>query len=243
MAEIVKVPNDDGRYLVCSRFREQFHPGWFSPEYWGSAISPVSSGGRGGAWFVDAPDQPWVLRHYLRGGLVSRILSNHYLYTGTPRVRSFRELELLEQLFAEGLPVPEPVAAAFFTGRGLFYSCAIVIKRLPDTTPMGDLWATLPLSRWREVGAVIRKFHDRNVFHADLNCFNILLSDDSVYLIDFDKGQRFEDSAPDVPWKRANLERLKRSLLKVCNGSSESLAPGWSALLDGYRHTNAPAIE
>ena len=39
--------------------------GLFSPKHWGSA-RPVGEGGRGSAWFVDAPFGASVLRHYLR---------------------------------------------------------------------------------------------------------------------------------------------------------------------------------
>lgn len=235
MAEFVSVPEDSGRYLVCSRYREKFQAGWFSPEFWQQAITPVSSGGRGSAWFIDAPDRSWVLRHYLRGGLIARLLSHHYLYTGHSRVRSFRELELLEQLYAEGLPVPEPIAAAWHSRWGLYYSCAILMKRLPDTVPMGDLIETLPLSRWRDVGAVIRRFHDQNVNHADLNCFNILVSEENIYVIDFDKGQRLPGSGPDAAWKQANLERLKRSIVKITGADDPELSSRWSLLLAGYQ--------
>ncbi len=234
MAEIVSVPEDSGRYLVCSRYRGQFQPGWFYPEFWQPSIMPVSSGGRGGAWFIDSPDGPWVLRHYLRGGLIARVLSHHYLYTGGSRVRSFQELELLEQMYGEGLPVPEPIAAVCNRRWGLYYSCAILMKRLPGTVPMGDLLETLPLSRWRDVGAVIRRFHEGNVNHADLNCFNILISEENIYVIDFDKGRRVPASEPEAAWKRANLERLKRSVVKVIGADNSELNSRWSSLLAGY---------
>ncbi|SFM62357.1 3-deoxy-D-manno-octulosonic acid kinase [Marinobacter zhejiangensis] len=241
MAEVVTVSDNGGHFLVCSRYREQFQPDWFSPEHWGEASTPVSSGGRGSAWFIDAGDQHWVLRQYLRGGLIAKLLSNHYLYTGSRRIRCVRELELLEQLHREGLPVPEPVAAAWSTRRGAFYTCAILMKRLSDTVPMGAVLESLPLSRWRQVGAVIRRFHDHHVYHADLNCFNVLLSDSDVYLIDFDKGQLRSGSEDGAPWKQANLERLKRSIVKALGSDSPLLADRWNSLLDGYRQSGSPA--
>ena len=57
-------------------------PEWFDPQHWGSQAHPVSSGGRGAAWFVDAPFGHAVLRHYLRGGLVARLNRDRHLWRG-----------------------------------------------------------------------------------------------------------------------------------------------------------------
>src|SRR5690606_17355149 len=63
----------------------------FSPTAWGERARPVSSGGRGGAWFVDAPFGPCVLRHYLRGGLAAHLSRDRYLWRGAASTRSFAE--------------------------------------------------------------------------------------------------------------------------------------------------------
>lgn len=240
MVEIVSTPGERSFYAVSPRYRAEFESRWFDPSFWGASASLVSSGGRGSAWFIDDGERDWVLRHYRRGGLVARMVSNHFLYTGMQRIRSFRELFLLEELFAQGLPVPEPVAAACYR-RHLFYSGAIMMERLEGTAPMGACLNELSLERWSQVGAVVRRFHDYGVRHADLNCFNILLRDHAVYLIDFDKAVRQPAATDSVAkWKQANLARLQRSLIKVFEANAGSFyEQGWQALLDGY-HSGSP---
>ena len=97
---------------------------------------------------------------------------------------------------------------------------------------------------WQRVGACIRRFHDRGVYHADLNARNILLGNEGaseagkIYLIDFDNGHiRCEPNDDGQGWKAANLARLLRSLNKFGR-----LSPGfhfteddWQQLLTGYQ--------
>ena len=91
------------------------------------------------------------------------------------------------------------------------------------------------------VGAMIREFHDVGLFHADLQIRNILVADESVYLIDFDRARLIEELTPRQRWK--NLLRLRRSLEKngypiehfeaICRGYGPEDLPKW---LDGaYR--------
>ena len=58
-----------GAILFDRTRMRQAEASWFDPDHWGSHAQPVSSGGRGAAWFVDGPFGGAVLRHYLRGGL------------------------------------------------------------------------------------------------------------------------------------------------------------------------------
>ena len=57
-----------GAILFDAERARQVTPDWFSPLHWGERARPVLSGGRGGAWLIDAPEGGMVLRHYLRGG-------------------------------------------------------------------------------------------------------------------------------------------------------------------------------
>ena len=82
---------------------------------------------------------------------------------------------------------------------------------------------------WVSVGKCIRRFHDAGVWHADLNARNILLGADfQVYLIDFDQA-RFR---PEKPVNgEGNLNRLKRSLVKLCPaGKMPALQSAWIGL-------------
>ncbi|MDR9424096.1 MAG: 3-deoxy-D-manno-octulosonic acid kinase [Marinobacter sp.] len=208
---------------------------WFDPAYWGRRARPVDAGGRGAAWFIEADESSLVLRQYRRGGVVARLSTSLYLFAGEKRVRSVAEFSLLTQLQGLGLPVPRPVAA-WYQRIGLFYKAAIIIAKIPDSVTFGSQWRAVTEAVWKEIGAVIRRFHDSGVFHADLNCFNILLQGTEVYLIDFDKGWIDRDSSKGQAWKKANLERLHRSLSRQASspGDESCLHRGWNALKQGY---------
>ena len=95
---------------------------------------------------------------------------------------------------------------------------------------------------WISIGRCIRRFHDLGVCHADLNAHNILLSEDSVYLIDFDRCQLRGGGL----WRDANLVRLRRSLEKVAWGLPPERfgEADWHGLLDGYRQSSpAPELQ
>jgi len=72
------------------------------------------------------------------------------------------------------------------------------------------------------------------VQHADLNAHNILLADDAVYVLDFDRGRVRARGA----WEQAVLARLQRSLVKVTAGLDPIRfgAPQWEKLLRGVGH-------
>jgi 3-deoxy-D-manno-octulosonic acid kinase len=114
---------------------------------------------------------------------------------------------------------------------GLTYSASIIVERLYDVSPFGAIIDELSENLWFEIGRTIRRFHDANVFHADLNCFNVLVSEGSIFLIDFDKGRLVVESSPDASWKLDNLARLKRSVAKLAQGE---VVRRWPILLQGY---------
>jgi 3-deoxy-D-manno-octulosonic acid kinase len=130
--------------------------------------------------------------------------------------------------------VPVPVAARY-TRTGSSYTGDIITERLPTVGSLSECLGTGALSivTWISIGRCIRRFHDLGVCHADLNAHNVLLSEEGVYLIDFDRCQLRRPGL----WRDGNLVRLRRSLEKVTWGLpperfSES---DWHGLLDGYR--------
>ncbi|GHD48905.1 3-deoxy-D-manno-octulosonic acid kinase [Marinobacter persicus] len=209
---------------------------WFDPDYWGAQARPVDAGGRGSAWFVDAGEHGLVLRQYRRGGFVAKISEKQYLFTGYKRVRSIAEFELLKELYDLDLPVPQPVAA-WYERKGPVYQASIIVERIPGAVTFGSVWRDLPEETWAEIGRVIRQFHDAGVFHADLNCFNILLVGETAYLIDFDRGYllRWNDMKDNL--KEVSLQRLYRSLKKnLCNSEEFALLEKqWAALVSAYQ--------
>ena len=227
----VCVRTNHSAFLLHPDYRDQVSEAWFSPEYWGKRARPVSSGGRGGAWFVDAGGHQIVLRKYLRGGLMTRFSRSSYVFLGEQHVRSFAEFRLLNWLTEMQLPVPKPVAAWYRKVSPLHYQASIIIERIDDTTPLADLIGSLDDNGWRNLGVNLRRFHDAGVQHADLNCFNVLVRKGEFFLIDFDKG-RIVPSLASARWKSANLERLARSLRKLAGVNAQERA--WYFLMNGY---------
>ncbi|WP_406672711.1 3-deoxy-D-manno-octulosonic acid kinase [Natronospira sp.] len=210
-------------------------PEHFEPRWWQGAGRVIGEAkGRGSAWFLNIDTEQWVLRHYRRGGMVSRWVEDTYLYTGAERSRPFRELRLLRAMEARGLPVPAPVGACL-SRQGLLYRADLISVRVPGQ----------PLSKrlmegdsdpglFRRVGEVIGRFHAEGIFHADLNAHNILVEGECVHLIDFDRSQWRRPGH----WQRRNLERLQRSVKKILASDWAEEAQwqqAWLALEQGWR--------
>jgi 3-deoxy-D-manno-octulosonic acid kinase len=213
---------------------------WFEPRYW-EALGALngSARGRGAAQFVNSSDgRRFVLRHYRRGGLMARLSADRFVWHGEERTRPFAEWHLTYRLHRAGLPVPAPIAARY-RHRASSYTGDIITERLPTVGSLAECLRTGALATltWVGIGRCIRRFHDLGVCHADLNAHNVLLSEENVYLIDFDRCQL---RGPGL-WRDGNLVRLRRSIEKVTwalpaerFGESD-----WHALLDGYRQPSA----
>lgn len=194
----------------------------------------MAAGGRGSAWFVSDGDDRFVLRHFRRGGLVGKVLTDQYVSTGAEKSRALQEFVLLDRLHCLGLPVPEPVAARYVR-RGLFYRADLLTVRLDNTRTLAErlIESELQPDEWEALGALIRRFHQSGAYHADLNASNILCgAAGEFYLIDFDRG---ELRAPGE-WCYSNLSRLKRSLDKFADASQTWHADDddWQCLLAAY---------
>ncbi len=193
----------------------------------------VLQGGRGQVYFVDCAEQAWVIKPYLRGGFVRRFIERSYLFLGYEKTRMFREYRLLRYLTSRNVPVPHPVAA-WVSRSGLRYEGAIIIERFEGVHALSEilLERQLAASEWRAVGCCIGRLHDEHINHKDLNASNILVNEASVFIIDFDRcalqrlGARF--------YRRANLRRLRRSLMRVAGAGGKFSAEDWDAFMRGY---------
>jgi 3-deoxy-D-manno-octulosonic acid kinase len=217
---------------------------WFTPRYWQSRGElEGTTGGRGAGYFLSADGRRYVLRHYRRGGLAARLSTDHYAFLGEDNTRPFVEWQMTYSLHRAGLPVPAPIAARYQRAAGVTYTADLITERLATVGSLAECLRTGALSilTWISIGRCIRRFHDLGVRHADLNAHNILLSEEQVYLIDFDRAQL---RAPGL-WRDANLVRLRRSLEKLTWGlPSERFAEAdWHGLLDGYRQSAGPGAE
>ena len=231
--------NHNSYLLYDVSYSDQLTNDWFNIEYWRDRATVASTGlGRGSAWFISTSETDYVLRHYRRGGLVSKVISDRYLWTGLENTRAWREWKLLAHLYEIDLPAPIPVAARVYR-RGLFYTADLITLKLPSTISLSESLRQneLPQETWQAIGQTICHFHQHQIFHADLNAHNILLDENNkVSLIDFDKGQIKTGSH----WHEANLQRLHRSLTKLAEqwDSFHYCDGDWQQLLNGYQQAS-----
>src|SRR5690606_23571955 len=117
--------------IIAAAAYPDAHDGWFEHAYWRDAGAVADeTTGRGEVLVVEHGGEPWALRHYPRGGLVAKLIEDHYLWLGLERTRAFREWRLLASLAAAGLPVPRPVAARV-NRTGPIYTAGIITRFPP----------------------------------------------------------------------------------------------------------------
>lgn len=192
--------------------------------------------GRAQVVYFSHQDKSLVLKHYYRGGLVASFLKDQYLGFDVEKTRSFKEWRLLKQLRGFDLPVPEAVAARAVRGPA-YFRADLITEEIEEARTLADVLSSghLESETWQQIGACIKQFHAHDVYHADLNARNILLTAaGQIYLIDFDNSYIRSGSES---WKSANLARLHRSLMKFKNSQSKFNfeEDDWSSLLEGYQ--------
>ena len=200
-----------------------------------STSSTVPGIGRARVVYFPLENKTLVLKHYYRGGAVASISKDKYFGRNVVKSRAFREWRLLKKMLELGLPVPVPVAAHMQKGL-LCYRADLITEKIEGSATLADILIekSLTAEQWKGIGACIKLFHQKDIYHADLNARNVLLTiSGEVYLIDFDNsGFRLASES----WKMANLTRLKRSLLKFKNNSAAHFdEDNWNSFLEGYK--------
>lgn len=168
--------------------------------------------GRGTTWFIQLDGLQGALRHYRRGGLFGKLVKDSYLFKGWEETRSYQEFVLLQKLRLSGVNVPRPIAARA-QKTGFTYRADLLSERIPNSRDLMAVLERAPLTKevYSAIGAQIKRLHQAQVTHTDLNIHNILLDDQNkVWIIDFDKCYQQAGNE----WKQANLDRLKRSFIK-----------------------------
>lgn len=209
--------------------------GIFDPDHWGRAAM-LHDEGRGSVWFITDADRHWVLKHYLRGGLLKDLLTDRYWFTGFARSRMIREFDMLCEMRRRSLPVPRPIAAMAVRSGPLFYRGALITERLQNSTSLASLISCGGVSAqmWFDVGSTIGQFHSASVLHSDLNVTNVLRRGDDWFLIDFDKCC-FVDGGSNIRWRQDNLNRFQRSIRKVGKETNQGQdEEQWSVFKEGY---------
>jgi 3-deoxy-D-manno-octulosonic acid kinase len=221
--------------------QHQFQQQDFDIERWQSIPgSEVLAGGRGASQKIVIDQQALVLRRYLRGGFMARLLKDLYLWTGIRQTRPWREREVVQYALQQGLPLA-PVSAFNVQRNLFFYRAAIISRYLPNQGTLASCLyeAEIEETQWHELGNLIKNMHRSGINHADLNANNILIGEQQdFYLIDFDKARIMQGTGA---WAENNLNRLLRSLNKIKHSRSEQglafnfSSQHWAAFLSGYR--------
>jgi len=216
-------------------------PQWFSPTYWQQKQQILGqSHGRNVTWFVGLPEQAMVLRHYYRGGLIGKLVTDCYWFDGIKQTRAYREFSLLLELEQLNLPACRAVAAQV-TKKGLIYRADLLMKMVSGGQDLVALLTKGQLSeqQWQHIGETIAQFHRAKVYHADLNAHNILIdSEFKTWLIDFDRGE----IKPQIgAWCQQNLDRLLRSFEKELAQLPRFHfnSQHWQQLMAGYEQAMA----
>ncbi len=215
---------------------KNFSPQMLESDYWQRQNLVIAqTHGRGITWFVDYQGSELVLRHYYRGGLISKLINDLFWFNSYETTRADVEYNLLSKLINLGLPVPQPVACRVIK-KGLFYTNDLLMSRIKNANSLVETLSDKAISDklWQKIGATIARFHKHGIFHHDLNIHNILIDNTGkVWLIDFDK---CEQRTVDKSWQNLNLARLKRSLLKEQNKlqSFYFQESDYNQLLKGY---------
>jgi 3-deoxy-D-manno-octulosonic acid kinase len=179
------------------------------------ALITKTAQGRGTVYFFALGNSELVLRHYKRGGLIARVSTDKFLFKNLKSTRCYEELNILQHLVGENVNVPIPIAGRICKS-GLTYTADIITKVIDNSFELDFLLTNgpLPKATWQAIGAQLKKMHNAQVFHGDINVKNILVAQgenqEQVYILDFDKCSIM----PGSNWKPANLARFQRSLVK-----------------------------
>ncbi|WP_428820128.1 3-deoxy-D-manno-octulosonic acid kinase [Microbulbifer sp. MCCC 1A16149] len=204
---------------------------------WLQANSHCAQVERGKAVMFEHDGVELVYKQYHRGGLAGRLVEKTYLYSRLANTRVWREFNMLRAMRALGLPVPRPAAARCVSVPPLVYRGALITERVADSKNLTEVLCERPVENadWEKLGELIARFHAENVYHADLNASNILLTGSGdFYLIDFDKGVIRDSLSPQDA--ESNVSRLRRSLDKLQGKHSpfHFSDDNWRALTSGY---------
>jgi tRNA A-37 threonylcarbamoyl transferase component Bud32 len=226
-------------YLLKSDLLLPVELNWFLPGFWQEqgAVTGASQG-RSATFFIHYNNHKFALRHYCRGGIIRHLFRDTYLFSSLKTTRIYAELAILEKLQEWQLAAPQPIAG-LVKKFGLFYRADLLMAQIPNASDLYQLLQNSAFSKqqWQDIGVTIAQFHHHGVYHADLNCHNIMSDNNGkIWLIDFDRAKLQVDADRKARWTTENLNRLYRSLTKEksrCN-QFHFEENNWKQLLIGY---------
>ncbi len=211
-------------------------PHHFVLSYWQgkSEYEPVF-GGRGGSIKISINGQTAILRQYLRGGKVSSLSKDRYLWSGIKRTRPWREWDIMRCAIDAGMPVPQPLGICV-SRSGLLYRAAIITACLENSETLAEhlMKGVLDQESWYRLGQLLRRFQEHGFRHADLNANNLMIDQQGqFFIIDFDKARKMKNLED---WQWSTLHRLQRSLEKINRVHTlHYRLTDWQTLMDGYQ--------
>ena len=175
--------------------------------------------GRGKAYEIEFEGNRFILKHYIRGGFISKISYDKYFFDAIASSRAVKEYNFLNNLYSKGLPVPKPAALQVVINKFTYTADLITCKinnegTLYDFVQAGKMNSNL----WNNLENTLQKFYDENVYHSDLNTKNIIIDKASkFYVLDFDNSYFFYKNK----LFKKSVIRLGRSLSKLGNYNNE----------------------
>jgi len=191
---------------------------------------PMASG-RGTSRIVEIGGKRFILKKEARGGMAARFLPDSFF-----SLEKFDGEWLIQELACSmGLSVPllarwEVPGSIFltdiYTMTAFIEECVSLKELIISDNPGAE--------RLEEAGGAVAKLHRKGVYHGDLNCGNILFTNDGARLIDFKGSYLFSAPLPEKLARR-NILRLMRSLSKErVKAGREPKSADTRRLLDGY---------
>ena len=229
------IENNNSNILINDDYTDNLSDDIFGSLDAGKTVNVfVKEAGRGNVTFFLYAEKPMVHKHYLRGGLISKLIFDQYLWLSLDQTRAFVEFRALEEMSQLGLPVPRPIAARVNRRWGC-YTAELITEKIDNTKTLGDCLYDESFSEhiFLIIGETIKNFHSKGCYHPDLNVENILIDDaQNVFLLDFD---RWKSRGATKRLGTSNLERLKSSINKrqVSRGRPFPQKE-WEGLLDAY---------
>jgi len=194
--------------------------------------------GRTAAHVIEAPGGRWVVRHYVRGGVMAPLGDRYLRLFGR---RPYQELWASAFARARGVETPAVAAAAIYPA-GIFYRGDLATALVADAADLAD--TSLGQQRrdghdrqlaWHAAGRLVRDAAEAGVVHADLNLRNILVAwrmgVPRPQLLDLDRCRIVQRASPrDLA---VMTHRLERSAHKFERQTGETLASELDAFRQG----------